>query len=154
MKGLGEPWTIEKIKVAANYYQNILLPAAAHLKTKPSGHQGVKHHPMYPIPIHLWGSPILHDELGLVKDWLTRMEKFSDLRVEILSDEEVATRENLVVLTNDLEDLLVEKEELQTKEVIKELEKHLAGMRQEIEMRAMVSMNQRTRGNRQLFRVE
>jgi hypothetical protein len=144
VQGLGEPWTIEKIKVAADYYNNILLPAAAHLKTKPSGHMGVKHHPMYPIPIHLWGSPILHDELGLVKDWLTRMEKFADLRVEILSPEEVATRENLVVRTNDLEDLLYEKEELQSKEIIKELEKHLAGMRKEIERRATVSINPRT----------
>jgi hypothetical protein len=27
--------------------------------------------------IHLWGSPILHDEQGLVKDWLTRLEKFA-----------------------------------------------------------------------------
>jgi len=79
VRGLGKPWTIEKIKVAANYFNNILVPVAAHLKTKPSGYLGVKHHPMYPIPIHLWGSPILHDELGLVKDWLTRMEKFSDL---------------------------------------------------------------------------
>jgi hypothetical protein len=103
VQGLGEPWIIDKIKVAANHYQNILLPAAAHLKTKPPGHKGVKNHPMYPIPIHLWGSPILHDELGLVKDWLTRLATFSDDRVEILSQEEVATRENLVVRTNDLQ---------------------------------------------------
>jgi hypothetical protein len=144
IQGLGEPWTIETIKVAADYYQNILLPAAARLKTKPSGHLGVKYHPMYPIPIHLWGSPILHDELGLVKDWLTRLETFSDIRVEILSQEEVATRENLVVRTNDLEDLLFEKEELQSEKVIKELEKHLGGMRKEIEGRATVSINPRT----------
>jgi hypothetical protein len=100
---------------------------------------------MYPIPINLWGSPILHDELGLVKDWLTRMEKFSDVRVEILSQEEVSTRENLVVRTNDLEDLLFEKEELQSKETIKELEKNLAGVRKEIERRDTVSINPRTR---------
>jgi len=54
------------------------------------------------------------------------------------------TRENLVVRTNDLEDLLFEKEELQSKDVIKELEKHLAGMRKEIERRAMVSVNPQT----------
>jgi hypothetical protein len=82
--------------------------------------------------------------LGLVRDWLTRIEKFSDLRVEILSPEEVATRENLVVRTNDLEDLLYEKEELQSKDVIKELEKHLAGMSKEIEQRATESVNPRT----------
>jgi hypothetical protein len=68
IQGLGEPWTIEKIKTAADHYQNRLLPAAAHRATQPAGYLGVKTHPMYPIPIHLWGCPILHDELGLVKD--------------------------------------------------------------------------------------
>jgi hypothetical protein len=81
---------------------------------------------MYPIPIHLWGCPIIHDELGLVKDWLTRLENFADYRVEIVSADEVATREHLVIGTNDLEDLLFEGEELQPKESIKNLEKHLA----------------------------
>jgi hypothetical protein len=74
VKGLGEPWAIEKIKNAADHYRNQLLPAAAHLSSKPVGYLGVKSHPMFSIPIHLWGSPILHDELGLVKDWLTRLE--------------------------------------------------------------------------------
>jgi hypothetical protein len=39
------------------------------------------------------------------------------------------------------EDLLFKKEELQSKEIIKELEKHLACMRKEIERRATVSIN-------------
>ena len=119
VQGLGEPWTIEKIKTSAGHYQNRLLPAAAHLATKPAGYLGVKNHPMYPIPIHLWGWPILHNELGLVKDWLTRLENFADCRVEIVSANEVSTREHLVIRTNDLEDLLFEGIELQPKEAIK-----------------------------------
>jgi hypothetical protein len=92
IQGLGEPWTIEKIKTAADHYQNRLLPAAAHGATQPAGYLGVKTHPMYPIPIRLWGCPILCDELGLVKDWLTRLENFADCRVEkgSVSDSEVA----------------------------------------------------------------
>jgi hypothetical protein len=63
--------------------------------------------------------PILHDELGLVKDWLTRLENFADCQVEIVLPDEVATREHLVIRTNDLEDFLSESEELQPKESIK-----------------------------------
>jgi hypothetical protein len=40
---------------------------------------------------------------------------------------------------------LFEKEELQSKEIIKELKKHLAGMRKETERRATVSINPQTR---------
>jgi hypothetical protein len=54
------------------------------------------------------------------------LENFADCRVEIVSADEVATREHLVIRTNDLEDLLFEGEELQPKESIKNLEKHLA----------------------------
>jgi hypothetical protein len=67
----------------------------------------------------LVGMPILHDELGLVKDWLTRLENFADCQVEIVLPDEVATREHLVIRTNDLEDFLSESEELQPKESIK-----------------------------------
>jgi hypothetical protein len=146
IQGLGEPWTIEKIKTAADHYQNRLLPAAAHRATQPAGYLGVKTHPMYPIPIHLWGCLILHDELGLaVKDWLTRLENFAECRVEIISADEVATREHLVIRTNDLEDLLVEGNELQPKESIKNLEKHLARIKKEIHERAKLSVNPKTR---------
>jgi hypothetical protein len=78
IQGLGEPWKKEKINNAANHYPNQLLPATAHLATQPAGYLGVKNHPMYLIPIRLWGCPILHDELGLVKDWLTSLENFAD----------------------------------------------------------------------------
>jgi hypothetical protein len=61
-------------------------------------------------------SPILHDELGLVKDWLTRLEKFADCQVEVVPPEEDATREHLIIHTNDLADLLFKTEELQPKE--------------------------------------
>ena len=59
---------------------------------------------LYPTP--LVGQPILHDELGLVKAWLTRLEKFADCRVEVVPTEEVATREHLVSRTIDWEDLV------------------------------------------------
>jgi hypothetical protein len=144
-QGLGKPWTIQKIKNAADHYQNQLLPAVAHLATKPAGYLGVKNHLMYSIPIHLWGSPILHDELGLVKDWLTRLEKFADCRVEIVQPEEVELWELLVIPTNDLEDLLFENEELPPNESIKELQKHLARMEKEIKRRTTSFINQRTR---------
>jgi hypothetical protein len=78
IRGLGEPWTIKKLENAADHYQNRFISAAAHLATQPAGYLGVKNHPMYLIPIHLWGCPILHDELGLVKDWLTRLKNFAD----------------------------------------------------------------------------
>jgi hypothetical protein len=106
IQGLGEPWPIKKIKTLAGHYQNRLLPAAAHLKTKPAGYLGVKNHLMYLIPIHFWGCPILHDELGLVKDWLTWLENFADCWAEIVSANEVATREHLVICTNNLNDFL------------------------------------------------
>jgi hypothetical protein len=106
--------------------------------------QGTKSHPIYSIPIHLWGSPILHDELGQVKDWLTRLEKFTDYRVEVVPTEEVATREHLVIRINDLEDLLFATEELQPKELIKELERHLARLEKEIEGRSRMCENPRT----------
>jgi hypothetical protein len=125
IRGLGEPWTIKELENAASHYRNRLLPAAAHLATQPAGYLGVKNHPMCPIPIHLWGCSILNDELGLVKDWLTKLENFADCRLEIVSPDEVATREHLVIHSNDLEDLLFESEELQPKESIKNLQKHL-----------------------------
>jgi hypothetical protein len=145
IQGLGRPCTIEKIKNAADHYQNRLLPATAHRATQPAGYLGVKTHPMYPIPIHLWGCPILHDELGLVEDWLTRLENFADCRVEIVSADEVATKEHLVIRTNYLEDLLFEGEELQPKESIKNLEKHLARIKKEIHERARMFVNPKTR---------
>jgi len=80
---------------------------------------------MFCIPVHLWASPILHDELGLVKDWLTRVEKFCDTRIETLSDEEVSLREHLVILGDMLEDLLLDQDDLSPKETLKEYESHL-----------------------------
>ncbi len=65
------------------------------------------------------------DELGLVKDWLTRVEKFCDSRIETLPDVEVNTREHLVILGDMLEDLLTEQDDLSPKETIKEYETHL-----------------------------
>jgi hypothetical protein len=59
---------------------------------------------MFLIPVHLWVSPIFHDELGIVKDWLTRVEKFCDTRIETLPNDEVGSREHLVILGDMLED--------------------------------------------------
>jgi hypothetical protein len=78
------------LKRAADKVKDEILPRDAHLATRPAGYLGVKHPPMFPIPDHLWGSPILHDELGLVKDWLTRAKRFSDSRIENLPEDEVA----------------------------------------------------------------
>jgi hypothetical protein len=44
----------------------------------------------------------------------------------MIPPEEVELPELLIISINDLEDLLYEKKELQPKESIKELEKHLA----------------------------
>jgi hypothetical protein len=61
-----------------------ILPAAAGRKNKPTGYNGVNHPSLFCITIHVWVSLILHDELGLVKDWLTLVEKFCDTRIETL----------------------------------------------------------------------
>jgi hypothetical protein len=59
--------------------------------------------------------------------------------------DEVATREHLVISTNDLKDLLFEGEELQPKESITNLEKHLAQIKKEINGWAKMFVNPRTR---------
>jgi hypothetical protein len=64
--------------------------------------------------------------------------------VEVVPPEEVATREHLIICTNDLEDLLFETEELQPKESIKELEKHMARLWMEIKGRSRTCQNPRT----------
>jgi hypothetical protein len=101
------------------------IPGDATRKNKPTGYNGVKHPSMFCIPVHLWASPILHDELGLVKDWLTRVEKFCDTRIETLPDDEVAIQEHLVILGDMLEDLLMEQDDLSPKETFKDYEAYL-----------------------------
>jgi hypothetical protein len=64
--------------------------------------------------------------------------------VEVVPPEEVATREHLIIRTNDLEDLLFKTEELQPKESIKELEKHLASLKMEIKGRSRTCHDPRT----------
>jgi hypothetical protein len=64
--------------------------------------------------------------------------------VEVVPTEEVATRGHLVIRTNDLEDLLFATEEVQPKESIKELERHLARLEKEIEGRSRTCENPRT----------
>jgi hypothetical protein len=123
--GRGELWTLTSLTATARTFRDEILPAAAGRKNKPTGYNGVKHPSMFCIPVHLWASPILHDELGLVKDWLTPVEKFCDSRIETLPDVEVNTREHLVILGDMLEDLLTEQDDLSPKETIKEYETHL-----------------------------
>jgi hypothetical protein len=123
--GRGEPWTLTSLSQTARTFREEIIPAAAGRKNAPTGYKGVKHPSMFCIPVHLWASPILHDELGLVKDWLTRVEKFCDTRIETLSDEEVNLREHLVILGDMLEDLLLHQDDLSTKESIREYESHL-----------------------------
>jgi hypothetical protein len=52
-EGLGEPWTLETLKVAAAKFRDEILPRSAHLSTQPAGYLGVKHPPLFPIPVHL-----------------------------------------------------------------------------------------------------
>jgi hypothetical protein len=75
---------------------------------------------MFCVPVHLWDSPILHNELGLVKDWLTRVETFCDTRIETLSNEEVNLHKHLVILGDMLEELLLDQDDLSPKESIRE----------------------------------
>ncbi len=133
--GRGEPWTLASIAAMSQTFRDEILPAAVGRKSKPTGYKGVKHPSMFCIPVHLWVSPILHDELGLVKDWLTRVEKFCDSRIETLPNEEVESREHLIILGDMLEDLLVEQDELSPKETVKEFENHLKAINKEIRSR-------------------
>jgi hypothetical protein len=142
--GRGDPWTLESIAAMARHFRDVILPRAARRKNAPAGHQGVKHPSMFGIPVHLWVSPILHDELGLVKDWLTRLEKFCDCRIETVSEEEVTLRENLVILGNMLEALLIEQADLNPKETIKQYQTHLKVTQQEIQNRSTVIQNNET----------
>jgi hypothetical protein len=87
---------------------------------------------MFCIPVHLWVSPILHDELGLVKDWLTRGEQFCDTRIETLPDDEVAIQEHLVILGDMLEDFLMEQDDRSPKETIKDYEAYLKAVIKDI----------------------
>lgn len=47
-------WASHGQFIRSRINQDQLLPAATHLATKPAGYLGVRNHPMYPIPIHLW----------------------------------------------------------------------------------------------------
>jgi hypothetical protein len=67
--------------------------------------------------------------LGLVEDWLTRVEKFCDCRIETVSEEEVQLRYNLIILGDALEELLIEEAEISPKETIKEYKAHLKSTR-------------------------
>jgi hypothetical protein len=142
--GRGELWTLKSIEATARIFQDEILPNAANRKTQPAGLHGVKYPSMFCIPVHLWVSPILHDELGLVKDWLTRVEKFCDTRIETLPEEEVNFREHLVILGNMLEDLLMEQDDLNPKETIKDYKTHLGVTLKEIRERDVVILNEAT----------
>jgi hypothetical protein len=82
--GRGELWTLASLAAMVQTFRDEILPAAAGRKNKPTGYKGDP--PMFCIPVHLWVSRILHDELGLVKDWLTHVEKFRDTRIETLPE--------------------------------------------------------------------
>jgi hypothetical protein len=133
--GRGELWTLASLAAMARTFREEILPAAVNLKNKPSGYNGVKYPSMFCIPVHLWVSPILHGELGLVKDWLTRVEKFCDTRIETLPGEEVENREHLIILGDMLEELLMEQEDLSSKETIKEYEMLLKETNKDIKKR-------------------
>jgi hypothetical protein len=116
--GRRELWTLALLAATVLTFQDEILPAAAGRKNKPTGYNGVKQPSMFCIPVHLWVSPILHDELGLVKDWLTRVERFCNSRIEMLTEVETDGREHLINLGDLLEDLLMEQDDLTPKETI------------------------------------
>jgi hypothetical protein len=87
--GRGEPWSLKIIAEKAGTFQEEIIPNASLHKNPPAGLHGVKFPSMFSIPVYLWVSPILHGELGLVKDWLTHVEKFCDCHIETLPEEEV-----------------------------------------------------------------
>jgi hypothetical protein len=99
---------------------------------------------MFSIPVHLWVSPILHGELGLVKDWLTRVEKFCDCCIETLPEEEVDLRKHLVILGDMLENLLVKQDNLNPNETIKEYQTHLKLTQKQIRQQDVVILNDQT----------
>jgi hypothetical protein len=70
--------------------------------------------------------------MSLVKDWLTRVEKFCDSCIETLPEVETDGREHLIILGDLLEDLLMEQDDLTRKETIKEYETHLKTINNEI----------------------
>jgi hypothetical protein len=90
---------------------------------------------MFCIPVHLWVSLILHDELGIVKDCLTCVEKLCDTHIETLPNEEVESCQHLIILGDMLEDLLVEQDKWSPKDTIKEFENHLKVINTEIHSR-------------------
>jgi hypothetical protein len=79
--GQGEPWSLKSIAERARTFQEEILPNASLRKNPPAGLHGVKFPSMFSIPVHLWVSPILHGERGLVKDWLTRMENVTKMNL-------------------------------------------------------------------------
>ena len=89
--GRTESWTLASIAARSQTFQvKILRAVAGCQKNKPTGYDGVVKYPsMFCIPVHLWASSILHDELGLMKDWLTHVKKFCDTRIETLPNKEV-----------------------------------------------------------------
>jgi hypothetical protein len=104
----------------------------------------MKYPSMFCIPVHLWVSPVLYNKLGLVKDWLTRVEKFCDTRIETLPEEEVNFWEHLVILGNMLEDLSMEQDDLNPKETIKDYKTHLSMTVKEIREHDIVILNEAT----------
>jgi hypothetical protein len=132
----GELWTLESIATMSQTFRDEILPAAAGRKNKPNtGYNGVKHPSTFAI--HLWVSPVLHYKLGIVKDWLTRVEKLCDTRIETLPNDEVDSHEHLVILGDSMlvDDLLMEQEDLSPKETIKEFENHLKATKKELQRR-------------------
>jgi hypothetical protein len=110
---------------------NEIIPGAAGRKNKPNGKNGVNHPSMFCIPAHVWASPILHNELGLMKDWFTQVKKLCNTHIEMLPDEEVNIHEHHIIL-GDMEVLLIEQDDLSPKETIKEYKSYLKRINKEI----------------------
>ncbi len=101
-EGRGEPWTLQRLK---DTHDKSVRENRTGVATV-----GVKGHPPFPIPVHLWVSPILHNELGLVKDWSVRLEEFAERKIEALGDVEIQCKRALEEKEWELSNLTDEKE--------------------------------------------
>jgi hypothetical protein len=90
----------------ARTFQEGILPNAQNRNNRPAGLHGIKYPSMFYIPIHLWVSPILHGEVGLVNDWLMHVGIFCDIPIlETLPEDKVNFCEHLVILGDMMENL-------------------------------------------------